>query len=104
MQPLLSYILKVSVVISILLLGYLLLLRKEKFLMLTRALFISIFIFAFTLPLTPSFNFLHIDELRDSQIALSPFMRVYKNISQTEKPISNVYHAVTEYHSTTSTI
>jgi hypothetical protein len=104
MQPLLSYILKVNVVISILLLGNLLLLRKEKFLILTRALFISIFIFAFTLPLTPAINFLHIDELRNSQISKSPLMRVYKNISQTEKPISIVYHAMAGYHSTTSTI
>jgi len=74
MAPILLYLLKVNVVISIFFLAYYWLLRTEKFFRLNRIIFLSVIGLAFLLPLLPAVQITSESRLERGMSGISPFI------------------------------
>lgn len=91
------YLLKVNAVISVLILFYIFLLRNERFFKLNRIVLLGIIFSSFILPFTPAFNFFNIDQIDTHATTVTPFVKIYNSIGESQQSFSTAYKSIAAY-------
>ena len=104
MAPLLLYLLKANVAISILFLAYYCLLRTEKFFRLNRIALLSIIAVAFVLPLLPAMEITFESRLERGMSDLSPFIwrHPFMNVARDAAAVNTPTQSTVSAHNTIS--